>query len=121
MRLAPSVYACLNTTNHTLLEFNFTKAVWNIVAGKFAFPVYGALNHSKGLLGWIQQIASSGSRRQKRRNLGIFFTFWWMVWKERNMRIFEQEQPSHQALARLIQDSISLQFLANGHHSAPSA
>jgi hypothetical protein len=77
------------TTNYILLECNFTEAVWNIVAHKFDLPGYGALIHSEGPLGWIQQIAGSGIKRQKRRNLGILFTFWWMVWKERNKRIFE--------------------------------
>jgi hypothetical protein len=88
------------TTKHILVECNFTEAVWNIVAGKFALPGYDALNHSEGPLGWIQQIASSGTTRQKRKNLDIMFTFWWMVWKERNRRIFEQEELSPQALAK---------------------
>jgi hypothetical protein len=108
------------TTNHILLECNFTEAVWNIVAGKFGLPGFGSLDHSEGPLGWMQQIGRVGSKREKRRKLGILLTFWWMVWKERNRRIFEQEHLSHQALAALIQDSINLQWLAKGQLSLSS-
>jgi hypothetical protein len=38
------------TTNHILLECNYTEAVWNIVAGKFGLPGYGFLSHSEGPL-----------------------------------------------------------------------
>jgi hypothetical protein len=41
---------CLCMFETTLLECNYTEAVWNIVAGKFGLPGYGFLSHSEGPL-----------------------------------------------------------------------
>jgi hypothetical protein len=44
--------------------------------------------------------------------VGILFTFWWMVWKERNKHIFEGVECSALGLAPLTRDVIQLQCLA---------
>jgi hypothetical protein len=41
-----------------------------------------------GPVGWVSLLSSIGNKTQKRANLGLLFTFWWNVWKERNRRIF---------------------------------
>jgi hypothetical protein len=41
-----------------------------------------------------------------------FFTFWWLIWKERNKRIVEQKESSAQGLAVLIHDTIHLHQFA---------
>jgi hypothetical protein len=79
------------------------------VATRFAMPGCAALNHSEGPVGWLQYIAASGDKRQKRRNVGILCTFSWMVWKERNRRIFEHVELPPNNLATLIHDSIVMQ------------
>jgi hypothetical protein len=98
-------------TNHLLLHCNYTEVVWNIVATSYSLPNYAALSHSVGPAGWLRKIAASGDGRQK-KNTGILCTFWWMVWKERNRRIFDQLELSPNSLARFIQESISAQQLA---------
>jgi hypothetical protein len=42
----------------------------------------------------------------------ILTTFWWMIWKERNRRIFDQRESSAQRLANCILDSITNHQLA---------
>jgi hypothetical protein len=51
---------------------------------------------------------SFGSRKDKRKNLGILFTFWCMVWKERNRGIFEDKHLSGLQVAHLIKEDILL-------------
>jgi hypothetical protein len=79
------------------------------VATRFAMTGYAALNHSEGPAGWLRQIAALGDKRQKRRNIGILCTFWWMIWKERNHRMFEHVELAPNNLAPLINDSIVIQ------------
>jgi hypothetical protein len=40
----------------------------------------------------------------------VLFTFWWMLWKERNNRIFENKENSAPQLAQLIIDEIILKL-----------
>jgi hypothetical protein len=37
---------------------------------------------------WVTLMASSGTTKERKIKLGILITFWWMVWKKRNRRIF---------------------------------
>jgi hypothetical protein len=55
---------------------------------------------------------SSSTSKEKRRKLGILFTFWWLIWKERNKRVFEQKEASVLQLCNLIQESIHWQRMA---------
>jgi hypothetical protein len=41
---------------------------------------YASLNHFNGPEGWIKHIAASaGDKRQKKKNVGILCTFWWVI------------------------------------------
>jgi hypothetical protein len=53
-------------------------------------------------------------KKQKKEKLGLLFSFWWSVWKERNRRSFQHQEKSPQQLARLLLDEI--RFM----HSAPA-
>jgi hypothetical protein len=57
-------------------------------------------------------LAGSGTTKERKIKLGILITFSWMVWKERNRRIFEAQELSAQTLACLIQDYIAFQSRA---------
>jgi hypothetical protein len=59
-----------------------------------------------GPIQWVKQLFFGGTKKEKKRKLGILFTFWWMIWKERNSRIFEDKQRSVSQLIRLIQEEI---------------
>jgi hypothetical protein len=51
----------------------------------------------------------------------MLFTFWSMIWKERNTRIFEHREISDQRLAVLIQEAILLNHSAIFEHKEISA
>jgi hypothetical protein len=102
----------LETTNHLLLHCSYTEAVWNIVALSYSLSNYEALGQSEDPGEWLQKIAASRDRRERKQMIGILLTFWWMVWKERNRRIFDQLELPPNSLARLIQETISVQHLA---------
>jgi hypothetical protein len=65
---------------------------------------------SGGPLQWVDLLLQSGSRKEKRKKLEILFSFWWMIWKERNKRIFEHVEISASQLGYLIQEVISMQL-----------
>jgi hypothetical protein len=40
------------------------------------------------------------------RRLGIVFMFWWNVWKERNRRIFDNEERYVPQLSRFLEEEL---------------
>jgi hypothetical protein len=40
--------------------------------------------------------------------MGALFTFWWHIWKERNGRIFENQELFIPQLAAVLQEEIEL-------------
>jgi hypothetical protein len=100
------------TTPHLLTNCNFTKAVWNIIAPKFGLPHYGIMGALGGPLEWMNFLLKSGSKKEKRKKVGILFTFWWLIWKERNRRIFEFKETSAHGLAVLILEAVWVHHLA---------
>jgi hypothetical protein len=63
------------TTPHLLTNCNFTEAVWNIIAPKFGLPDYGIMGALGGPLEWMNFLLRSGSKKEKRKKVGILFTF----------------------------------------------
>jgi hypothetical protein len=57
----------------------------------------------------VSQIQSSGSHKERKRKLGVLLSSWWMIWKERNRRIFKNKGMSASSLAHLAMDEIRLQ------------
>jgi hypothetical protein len=84
----------LETSDHLLTTCNFTEAVWDMTAQSFnlhptVFPF------QKGNIGdWLHSIDRAGTKKQQLKTVGIMFFFWWGIWKERNRRIFNQEEHS---------------------------
>jgi hypothetical protein len=108
-----SLCYCMNeTTSHLLTECNYTEAAWNLVASKFALQDYNSLRYAGGPTEWVNQIRRSGSKEEKRKKMGVLSTFWWMIWKERNNRIFQNKEASTQSLALKIQETILFHLVA---------
>jgi hypothetical protein len=53
-----------------------------------------------------------GSARSKKKRGGILLTIWWVIWKERNNRIFEHQERSAHRLATCILEQISFHQVA---------
>jgi hypothetical protein len=51
-------------------------------------PSYNELPVDQGPKACISAIIISGTKKEKQQKLGITFMIWWMIWKERNRRIF---------------------------------
>jgi hypothetical protein len=91
------------------------------VASKFNLPSFNSLSLAGGPLEWVSQILKVSPKREKRKNLGILVTFWWMIWKERNKRIFEDKEVSSNALAVQILKVVVFNLIAwNPHTAYPS-
>jgi hypothetical protein len=55
-------------------------------------------------------LINGASRKERRRRPGILCTFWWMIWKEHNNRIFDNKHLSHLQVADLAREEIKLQL-----------
>jgi hypothetical protein len=109
-----SLCNCLEeTTPHMLTQCNYTVVVWDRTAQKYNLPNYEIMAAKGGPVEWVQYLFSYGTKQTKRKNAGILFTFWWLIWKECNKRIFEHIEVSGVQLAALIQEAIHLQKLAS--------
>jgi hypothetical protein len=79
---------CFHETNvHLITDCNFTEAVWNL-AQHHDLPPYATMSHQGGPEGWVRFISSSGTKNEKRKKLGLLFTFWWGICKARKNVIF---------------------------------
>jgi hypothetical protein len=105
-------YYLQETTHHLLADCNYTEAVWDRVANSFNLPSYSDLQNEEGPLQWLNKILRLGHHRERRKRLGILLTVWWMIWKERNRRIFENHESSAPRLAQCILQAISLHTFA---------
>jgi hypothetical protein len=81
-------YCLSESTEHLLTQCNYAEAVWNITADKFRIPFFTVLSGAGGPKQWVQSLLDAGTKKEKKRKLGVLFTFWWLTWKERNNRIF---------------------------------
>jgi hypothetical protein len=106
---------CLpETTDHLLAKCNFVEAVWNIIASFFQLPNFDTMKTPDNYSDCFTLLISSGSKKEKRAKLGILFTFWWQIWKERNGRIFQGEEHPVSRVTALIHDQIQALALARG-------
>lgn len=56
----------------------------------------------------VNYLLASGSQAHKRRKIGILFSFWWEMWKERNRRVFEGSERSPNAVAALTLEAVKM-------------
>jgi hypothetical protein len=80
---------------------------WNSVAAKFQLPDYSLMRLQEGPQGWVSFLSRTGNKKERRRKLGVLFTFWCWNWKERNRRVFDHSELSAGRVAKVIQEVIS--------------
>jgi hypothetical protein len=73
---------------------------------------------SGGPKNWVNELLHSGSSKTKKINLGALFSFWWMIWREQNRRIFQHKELSPLQLSTHILDEIKLISLEAGSDSS---
>jgi hypothetical protein len=64
-----------------------------------------------GLDGWVQVLSKIGSKKNRKTNIGVLCIFWWLLWNERNNRIFESSVKSAQRLVGIILEEAKLQLM----------
>jgi hypothetical protein len=64
---------------------------------------------------WAYLLLSSGCKKEKRTKLGLLFTFWWQLWKERNRRVFQGVELSSFRVAALFKEQTLALSLAGNH------
>jgi hypothetical protein len=107
-----SLCLCMHeTTEHLLMECNYTEAFWNLVSTALQLPNYSAMSAAGDPNQWVEVINRSGSRKKRRKNVVVLCIFWWIIWKERNNMIFKNLERSVQQLANLILEEVRLQLM----------
>lgn len=80
-------YCLEETTVHLLTQCNYTEAAWNMVAARHLLPSYDQLLLDRTPKGWVNYLLATGSSVEKKRKLGVLFSFWWEIWKGRNRSV----------------------------------
>jgi hypothetical protein len=52
--------------------------------------------------------------KDKKNSLGMLFSFWWAIWKERDRQIFDDKHLLTQHVATLAQEEITVHLTALG-------
>jgi hypothetical protein len=91
--------------------------VWNIIADKPNMPSFLTSSAAGGPLQWQHHLRRTGPKELKKERAGVLINFWWSMWKERNLRTFENKENPAQQLAAKIVDSIKL-FRTSCSHTA---
>jgi hypothetical protein len=78
------------------------------------------MNAEGGPLGWVNTLIAEGERESRRKRLGLLFSFWWHIWKERNRRIFKGCDQSTLQVSLLLQDQLHAFRKASGFPTWPS-
>lgn len=111
---------CMQETNeHLSSQCNYTEATWARIASQLQLPQDCRSYNPQGLVNWVYSVKKSRPKSEQKKLIGVLLTFWWHLWKERNRRIFENQETSHVQLANLVVDEIKLfQFVKQCGDSA---
>jgi len=107
-------YCIPEIASHLLTQCNYTEAVWNQVVTLLQLQPAAVQCLGDGPLQCLLQFSTQGDAAMKNRLVGLLFTFWWEIWKERNRRIFQNKECSFRQLASLIADNYR-QFVKSQH------
>jgi hypothetical protein len=78
--------------NNSSPEYNYVEAYLDLVAARVGMSSYSQMRLLGGPTSWVSFLSSHASKKRRKQNLGSLFSFWWMVWKERNRRTFDFEE-----------------------------
>jgi hypothetical protein len=110
--VCPLCFCQYEIAAHLLYECNFMEALWNLTATQYSLPTYLTMSAQGGPTDWINHLLISGNRMDKRRKIGLLFSFWWQIWKERNRRIFDGKQQSTLQVFSHLQEQFSFLYKA---------
>lgn len=79
-----------------------------MVASRQQMPNYNELMAHQTPVEGVNDLLASGSDVDKRRKVGILFSFWWEIWKERNRRVFDNKEQSPIEVATLTLEAIKM-------------
>jgi hypothetical protein len=82
------------TTQHLLTQCNFIEAAWNLVATGFNLHIYNDFPSDEGPREWVTALLASGSKKEKRKRIGMLCIFWWMIWKKGKEGFFDNKHLS---------------------------
>lgn len=100
------------TNDHLFMQCNFTEATWIRIAQALQLPVDCRTYNPNGVSKWVQSIVKGKHKEEQKTLLGTLFSFWWEIWKERNRRIFENKEASHQQVSNHILEHINTYRIA---------
>ena len=72
-------YCAEETAGHLFSQCNFTKAVWGEAATRLQLPQECRAYDPHGPIHWIQAIQKNKGKAERRKLLGILFSFWWQL------------------------------------------
>jgi hypothetical protein len=123
----PNSYFCplcrwnLETALHLMAECPWARRVWTEVAAAHHLPGLSpsAWPTPSCTLDWLASAIGVTTAQDRKRAKSVILLVIWIIWKERNRRIFDsKDRPVHIVVAE-IADELAVWELARGRHLAP--
>jgi hypothetical protein len=99
------------TAEHISLHCVFLQEVW-VLVNAWTTGLVQVPSHGVGLEQWWNSSLAAVVKDQKRRLAGLLMRTAWNIWKERNMRVFEQSTARPARILALIKEEVSLRITA---------
>jgi hypothetical protein len=97
----------LETPSHLCLECNYTREVWNKLMSWMGHHD-PQTTPPRTLHGWWKRMRRLAARSNRRAFKGLILHFWWNIWKERNIRVFQNTSKGIDEVATLIRTEVEL-------------
>ncbi|KAL6646963.1 hypothetical protein ACP70R_014400 [Stipagrostis hirtigluma subsp. patula] len=98
-------YCEQETVQHLLVECFFAEAVLTDISQRHDLP---RISIHLSIEQALSAVCQGQSKRKKRVNAGILLYTWWELWKERNRRIFNDEERSYKQVVNQITEDVHL-------------
>jgi hypothetical protein len=123
----PNSYFCplcrrnLETALHLLVECPWARRVWTAVAAAHHLPVLSPLTWGtpSSPLEWLASTIAAATVRDRKRTASTIFLVLWVLWKERNRRIFDNKDRPVAVVAAEVDDGLAVWALARGRQLVP--
>jgi hypothetical protein len=127
VRRWPNSYFCplcrrsLETAIHLLVECPWARRVWAAVADAHRLPALSPLiwGTPSATLEWIASTIAAATVRDRKRTRSVMLLVLWVLWKERNRRIFDNKDSPVSVVVAEVADELSIWVLATGRLSVP--
>ncbi|KAK1632962.1 hypothetical protein QYE76_007277 [Lolium multiflorum] len=112
----PNSYFCplcrrsLETALHLLVECPWARRVWTAVAIAHHLPVLSPLSWGtpSSTLEWLASTIAAATARDRKRTASTIFLVLWVLWKERNRRIFDNKDRPVAVVVAEVDDELAL-------------